>query len=386
MAFTGKATYSAGNALPEIAEDVHDLVSIVSPDETPLLDVLGDSARPARSTVHEWLEDTLLANSDTVTETTIADPAGQATFTIADPALYRVGDQLRLLGTDELMLVTAIDSAVSKITVIRGYGGSTAGTLATGASLLILGNAALEGADASTVRYTTRSRRMNYTQIFASTIEVSGSELAVRQLGVADELEYQKHARLREMLRDLESTIINGRAPAGTPQGSSTARRTMNGLLAMITTNVFTPGVNGFPTGASLTEKQLNAALARVWSDSAARVDLVVVGGQEKRAINNFVGTDRRFYASNDSVFHDGVAAYESDYGVCRVVLCRSVPRGTVLLLDSTRIEVMPLAGRSFHYRPLAATGDRDAGQLLGEYTLELRNENAHAVIKGFSS
>ena len=74
---------------------------------------------------------------------------------------------------------------------------------------------------------------------------------------------------------------------------------------------------------------------------------------------------------------------YESDFGVCRVVLSRWVPAGTVLLLDSSRIDVMPLAGRSFHYKPLATTGDRDSGQVVGEYTLELRNENAHGVIQG---
>ena len=43
----------------------------------------------------------------------------------------------------------------------------------------------------------------------------------------------------------------------------------------------------------------------------------------------------------------------------------------------------MPLRGRSFHYKPLAATGDSQAGLCLGEYTLELRNENAHGLIKG---
>ena len=42
MAFTGKATYTAGATLPEIAEDVGDIIGIVSPFETPLLDVLGD--------------------------------------------------------------------------------------------------------------------------------------------------------------------------------------------------------------------------------------------------------------------------------------------------------------------------------------------------------
>jgi len=42
MAFTGKATYSAGTSLPELAEDVSDLIGIVSPYETPLLDAVGD--------------------------------------------------------------------------------------------------------------------------------------------------------------------------------------------------------------------------------------------------------------------------------------------------------------------------------------------------------
>ena len=60
-------------------------------------------------------------------------------------------------------------------------------------------------------------------------------------------------------------------------------------------------------------------------------------------------------------------------------------PRGTVILLDSGRIDVMALAGRSFHYKPLGATGDREGGQVIGEYTLELRNENAHGVITGLT-
>ena len=76
---------------------------------------------------------------------------------------------------------------------------------------------------------------------------------------------------------------------------------------------------------------------------------------------------------------------YESDFGVCKVVLSRWVPTGSVLLLDSSRLEVMPLAGRSFHFKPLAAAGDRETGQIIGEYTLELRNENAHAVISGLT-
>ncbi|MBY0262411.1 MAG: DUF5309 domain-containing protein [Phycisphaerales bacterium] len=67
MPFTGKATYSAGADLPELAEDVSEMIGIVSPFETPLLDHLGDARRPASSTIHEWLEDALvsrLTNAD----------------------------------------------------------------------------------------------------------------------------------------------------------------------------------------------------------------------------------------------------------------------------------------------------------------------------------
>lgn len=67
MPFTGKATYSAAQDLPELVEDVSDLISIVSPFETPLLDHLGDGERSAQNTIHEWLEDALvsrLTNAD----------------------------------------------------------------------------------------------------------------------------------------------------------------------------------------------------------------------------------------------------------------------------------------------------------------------------------
>ena len=57
MSFTGKATYTAGGTLPEIVEDIGDLVGIVSPFETPLLAALGDPQRAALSTHHEWIED-----------------------------------------------------------------------------------------------------------------------------------------------------------------------------------------------------------------------------------------------------------------------------------------------------------------------------------------
>jgi hypothetical protein len=55
-------------------------------------------------------------------------------------------------------------------------------------------------------------------------------------------------------------------------------------------------------------------------------------------------------------------------------------------LLDSSRISVLPLAGRSFYFKPLASGGDYECGELIGEYTVELRNEAAHGLIRDLST
>lgn len=385
MAFTGKATYSAGAELPEIAEDVADLVSIVSPYETPLLDHIGDAPRATSSTYHEWLEDELLPNFDEINDNTWTDPSADVTFVVANADRFRPGDQVRPAGSEELLLVTTVDPAGSTITVVRGYGGTSAEDLADAQTLHILGNAALEGDDAPAARFTSRVRKGNWTQIFTAAVRVSGSDLAVRRLSVGDELDYQKQERLRELLRDLENTVINGSAPAADAQGSGSIRRTMKGIIPSVATNVFRPNVGGFPNDTSLTEAQINLALRLVWEQAASRIDTIVVNGYQKRRINSFI-TSSRSYGAADASFRDMVSVYESDFGVCRVVLCRSVPADTVLLLDSSRIDVLPLAGRSFHYKPLAATGDFDAGEVIGEYTLEFRNENAHGKISGLGT
>ena len=382
MPFTGKATYSAGAALPEIAEDVSDLVGIVSPFETPLLDALGDAQTEARSTRHEWLEDTLLPNSD-VLQATPEDPEEDEELTVANPGRFRIGDQIRCEDSEELMLVG--DVGETAITVTRGYGGTTAEAVAAGDTIFILGNAALEGQDADAARFTIRSRRGNWTQIFTKSIVVSGSELAVRHLSLADELDFQKTKALRELLRDMENTVLNGIAPAADQVGSDTVRRTMNGIVPQLATNRFIPGSNGFPSGTALDETKLNTALRGIWERSSGQVDLIVVNGYQKRVISQF-GAGSRAYSPDDPRYTSQVAVYESDFGVQRVVLSRWVPRDAVVLLDSGRIQVPPLAGRSFQYRPLAATGDFEKGQVLGEYTLELRNEAAHGVIRGLAT
>ena len=383
MAFTGKATYSAGTALPELAEDVSDLIGIVSPYETPLLDALGDPLRAATSTHHEWLEDELLPNKDSIDDSSISSPSTETDFDVATGSRFRVGDQIQVESSQELMLVTAVST--DTLTVVRSYAGTTAEDLVDGQVINILGNASLEGADKPAARFSDRSRCGNYTQIFASTVEVSGTDIAAGQLGLSDEMDYQKQERLRELIRDMENTVVNGGEPSSNPQGSGSVRRTMKGIVQHLSSNVFATGDSGFPSGNDLDEAKINYVLRKIWESSNGNVDMVVVGGFQKRKINAFLSASRA-YGAADTTYRDMVSVYESDFGVCRIITTRWMPLDAALLVDSSRVNVLPLAGRSFHFKPLASSGDYECGELIGEYTLELKNEAAHGLIRGLSS
>jgi hypothetical protein len=382
MAFTGKATYTAGVTLPELAEDVADLIAIITPVETPLLNALGDPLREATSTRHEWLEDELLPNKDAINDTDWTNPAADTTFDVDHGSRFRMGDQIQVEGSEELMLVTAV--AGDTLTVLRGYSGTVAEDLANDQVINILGNASLEGADRPNARFTNRIRCGNYTQIFTSAVEVSGSNMAANHLGLVDEMDYTKQARLREMIRDLENTVINGGQPTASPEGSGAVRRTMKGIMQHLTTNLFYTGDSGFPAGDDLDEAKVNYVLRKIWENSSGNVDLIVVGGFQKRKVNAFCA-ESRSYGAHDTAFTDMVSLYESDFGVCRIVTTRHVPQDAVLFLDSSRISVLPLAGRSFHFKPLASAGDYECGELIGEYTLELKNEAAHGMIRNLT-
>jgi hypothetical protein len=159
----------------------------------------------------------------------------------------------------------------------------------------------------------------------------------------------------------------------------------MKGVAQHLGTNVFATGDSGFPTGSDLDEEKINYVLRNIWENSNGNVDTIVVGGFQKRKINGFLSGSRS-YGASDTAYRDMVSIYESDFGVCRIIASRWMAQDAVLLLDSSRVSVLPLAGRSFHFKPLASSGDYECGELIGEYTLELKNEAAHGLIRGLST
>src|SRR5579863_5864723 len=136
---------------------------MLDPDEsqfTTMLMMLGSS--PAVREQINWLEDQLfprlssLAASATSATTTITVTTGQGAY-------FRAKDIVRIAVSGEAFSVTSI--ATDTLTVVRGLGGVVAATAASGSDLLIVGNAATQGATLGTRHITKKVLGYNYTQI-----------------------------------------------------------------------------------------------------------------------------------------------------------------------------------------------------------------------------
>ena len=340
---------------------------------------------PARSTLHEWQEDALLPDNDALNGA--VSSAGDTSWVVDNSSRFRVNDIIRVEGSNETCLVTAINTGTETLTVTRSYGDTAAASsYADNSVIQILGTAALEGADAPTPRFTNRSRATNYTQIFSETAKVSGTMEAVNRIGVGNELDYQVEMRLKEQLRYLEKSVISGTQPDSTGQGSDTVGRSMDGIIEKLSTHTYTANSGTFASyGTDLTEPMLNLLIREVWENSNAPIDFILCNGFQKRKINGFLTPSRR-HSGSEGTFTDRVQAYDSDFGELTVVLSRWVPKDTIIVGSSALINVLPLEGRSFQSQALAKSGDYEQRLVVGEYTLELRNESAHGYLDTLST
>lgn len=374
MPFSGLAVYQSG-FFPTVAEDVSDVVSMISPYETPLLDAIGDSMYPATSVFHEWLEDALGPNAIQVGAATIATGGLNIAVQGGLGQYLQKGMLLRAPGGEYLQVQDI--AGPNTITVNRSFGGTTAEVLPPNAFLIVVSDASNDGADVLVDISRTRPRTGNYTQIFKKDVIVAGTTQALKMLGgIESELDYQIQQRLREALRDLEKAAILG-ILSGNTIGSSTQYggvRTMKGLLSFINTNVDSYTHTSASPSIDF-EDAISDTIKKAWLAGGTDLDLVLCGNNVKKYLDK-LNASRVRVVNEERRYSNVTYELENTYGVYRIMLNRWMPANELAVISTKRIAVAPLQGRSFHYEPVARTGDADKGMVLGEYTMEVRNQN----------
>lgn len=385
MAFTGLGSNEL-NTASLIQRDISDLVRTLSPKETPILDWLGDGAFTATHIKHEFVEDLMLPNtivtSTAINSAAVATPIGLQVSPAGIGNALNVGQLLRNeSAAPEVYQITSIVSGGNSIVVSRDYSGTTvAGSLAAGGTLYVGAAAGIEGADhsgADTRRLGTL--RANTVGLFRMELAQSNTQFGVNQVG-NDKWEARKAKGLIDVMRQLENEVVKGVLNGANSLATSTTTRTMQGIQAQLTSINSTITASSFAANPHL---YIGNVWEQAYGNGAASTETwgIIAGSTFYKNMSDL--NDTKVQDSNKSTeFQRTIRTYTGPFGSAELFLSRVLPATELLLVPRERLQVGPLAGRSFDYIEMAPAGDNRKGLIVGEYTLELYHQSAMARLR----
>lgn len=364
---TAAPTASFDQSAGEFLDLSNELALIIRADNTALLQKM-PMRGSAVETSHYWMEDKLNPNTATDSGSGIDASTTSLAVTTGQGVRFQIGSLIKDTsgaGKTEVMQVTAIST--DTLTIVRGYGSTTGETHAAGFTIGIVANPKQESQDAPGDESRIRTRVSNYTQIFQKGVLISYTLRAVNQAGIGDEFAYQTTQRMKEIMREMDNTVINGIKSADA--GSDTSYRSMAGMLEMTSQS----GGNVNTTAEAIAPSVVNASVKTIW-DNGGNPDFILVGGKQKRNISAFDQAYRRKdYNSTDAGYI--VDKFTSDLGfVLQVWVDPWMPDDTYVIGDSSKMNLMPLQNDSMRAEELAKTGRSWKAQVTGQYTNEFRN------------
>ncbi len=354
---------------------VTDYISLLDPSDAPFIELIGglDGASGKfqfrnQGKVVEWLEDTLTPLSGTLAQQSMTTATTVVTITVDDGDVFQPGHIL-LVGTEK-MWVSAVSGDV--ITVTRGFAGSTSATQASNAAYTIIGMARLEGDDSDPIGYTDITSNSNYTQIFHKEIKVTGSEMAIDNYGFTDPYQYQAAKAIPEMMRLIERTLQYGYRDAG----STTTPRTMGGYQTFITSNL--------ADGSSITPTKIEDALELAYNAGGGGEFAAVVNPATYQTIKAKYDTSAYVrYAPEQTRVGMLVDKIVTPFGNVSFTVDRWQLSTLIPMLRLDNIGMLTL--RPWQVEDLAKTGDARKTELVGEFTLCVRQDKSHALLTAVS-
>jgi len=347
-------------------QSVVDEILLLNPHQTPLLSLLGFSEAVTQTT-HQWFEDEMISDESTVAG---AKLVSDTSVVVASAEPFRVGHVVKI--GEELLLVTAVSGTT--LTVTRGYAGTTAAAIADGAKIEVQFVEGQEGADVRGARYKARVPKSNKTQIFDDAVEISGTAAAVQQYGIGDLYEYEKQKKQVELALQLEKALING------IQYENGQIRQMKGIRQFIQSNV--TNVNGALTLDAVTN--LGQSIYEAGGFATGGDYKVIVGAKQKRKLSA-LDTNKVQIGRSENSRGEVVDTLINDFGQFEIALNNNLAADELLFVDTNRMAIRPLVGREFFHKFMGDKGDYTVGMLVGEYTLEFKQEKAHGRLKGLN-
>ena len=357
---------------------ITDYITLIDPADAPFVEAMGGLDGGAKKfrfvnfphTKVEWIEDTREPLSVGL-NTAMNNSVTTAVLLAASANMVQVGQILLFADGSEQMWVSAVASDGVTLTVSRGYGGTTATAqvVVNNTAIEILGIARLEGAESHGLGYTVRSTNYNHTQIMQREVKVSRSQNQISQYGIREEFDYQSNKAIPHLMRLIEKAVYKGTRSAG----SSAAPRSFGGLGTFVTNNAINSG------SAAVTQAKFENALKAAYLDGG-KPSKAFVSPTNMQVIKNFYdsGTFLRVDTKEKTVGMT-IEKIITPYGTVDLIMDRWAPDATIYILDPEHVGFVTYY--PFTSEPLAKTGDYQRGEVVGEFTLCVRMDKAHAVI-----
>lgn len=220
--------------------DMSDRIDMLEPDEAQFFTMLNKLPKGNRaiSSKVEWLEDQLFPRLS-ATSTTAASGVSSISVTASESPYFRAGDLCRITTTGEAFEVVGVGTtSASILEVTRGVGDTTAASFASAVDIVIVGNAAVQGASLGTRAITVRTTQYNYTQIFRHPYGFVETLIASKQYG-GPIMMRERHKKGVEHKRALDGSLFFGARDYQSPgdSGGSEPQGFVGGLIEYITTN-----------------------------------------------------------------------------------------------------------------------------------------------------
>lgn len=319
------------------------------------------------------------AIADAVTTTIVVDAADDENFVVPGTILINVA-------TGEVMRATSA-SAAQNITVERNIGG-TGHNIGDGDNIIIGGFADSEGGNSPTAISFDPTTDYNYTQIFKTAVQVSGT-LQNTYLRTGDKEQEQLTKALKLHMSDIERAMFFGQRHEA--NGSSAQPTRYTGGLTNMITNV-TDGASYGATANTITEKEFDRLLIE---------DIFGYGSTEKvafcgaRVISNLmeIGKNRWQPTQIDNAYGVSLSRYTTYAGDLLVYMhpmFRQVPGmdQEMVVLDMNELKYRYLQGRDTQLIRDIQTPDFDGVKHMyqTECGLEMTQSKVHHRIKGWSA
>ena len=394
IASAGRDT-TVSNAEGRLVIDAVDKIFLLEPNKHPLVTLLTSVGKvwdgkawtgssmmkaPAFNPEFKWFEDyyggryARAAAAVSGTKTSI-DVTGAG----SSPAyIFTVGDIVRNARTGENYLVTAITDA-DTIAITESYGDTPAAAIAAGDGLFIVGNVSAENTGARNTNTTRSTAQTNYTQIFKTSIAVSGTEKAAKLYGGSD-LPYLRAKKGTEHALDIERAFWFGQKNSDTV--GNYARRATGGIDEFIT------GGSSYVQnqGGPLTAVDMNTFLREGFTYGNS-TKMLFAGGIVLQAISE-MSRGQLQTKVGDTTYGVKISEWMTPFGTINVVhnsLFVEEYAGYAYLLDMECFRYRYMDGRDTKLETNVQAPDVDGeiDQYITEAGLERKQAPRHALLKG---